>query len=398
MKVLLISESPLKKVGKIYYSVDTWIKFPVKLADYCQMMTIWAPVKVFREKTTSFMDSWRLDKGKLNIEHHDYYYNFVTYYKLWWRRIFFWRKKAAKLINNHDIILLRLPSPMLFLVISVAKRLRKKLVLFVAGDMTTASDRIIKSRGLKKIIYNIFFKFLINQEVRYSKYASLVYAYSNDLAKRYYNSNIPVRIVRTPHLSLDEFQYRVDTCRNKKIKLLRICWLIPCKGIIYLLDSIKILAKKGYDVELELVGKERNHGYQQELEDYTCSIGIDKLVHFSGWIPHNELRPVYMRNDIHIISSLSEGIPRVIVEGAAHGLPLVCTSVGGCVNNLEHRKDALLVPPRNSEAISGAIRRIITDNTLRRSLIKQGYKMAKNFTFDVMGKNILQDLISLHKN
>jgi L-malate glycosyltransferase len=128
------------------------------------------------------------------------------------------------------------------------------------------------------------------------------------------------------------------------------------------------------------------------LEKYAQKLNAQEWVHFSGWIPFHRISEAYLRSDIQVVSSLAEGTPRVVQEGLAHGLPLVCTRVGGCTRLLTHEKNALLVPPSDPKEIASAVQRIIVDGKLRRELIQNGYELARSFTSEELGSKLLEDV------
>ncbi len=392
MKMLLISESPLEKVGQHYYAVDTWIRFPLSLATHCEHMTLWSPVAVRESDAPPPANSWHVDPGNMKIEHHDNYNTFVKYYILWVRRAYAWRKQAERLIRGHDIIVLRAPSPMLPLISSLAKRLKKPFVVLLCGDIESQSDRIIGSQGLKWLAYRSLVKFWVYQEIRWCKNASIIYAYSDELVYRHRAQKSVRRFARTPHLCEKDFMYRKDSCQGDVIKLLRVCWLLPSKGLEYLFETVAILNNNGFNVELQLVGKERIPGYEASLRAHAEKLNIKEKIIFSGWIPFDRLKEVYVQNDIQVVSSLAEGTPRCIIEGSARGLPLVCTEVGGCVDTLTNEKNALLVPAADPRAMASAVERLIRDGVLRRKMINQGYEMARANTFETLGMQFLDKL------
>lgn len=395
MRLLIISESPLEKIGADYYAVDTWIRFPLHLSAHCEGVTIWSPVVMRDPKTHPSPDSWRVEQGYLKIEHHGYYNSFLSYYRLWPRFIKTWKKQANKLIQENDVIILRLPSPMNTLIAKVAREMEKPLVVMVAGNIETQSDRLIHSRGAKRLFYLGLVKLLVLKEINCSKNAALVYAYSDELALRHKGTRGSLKRIRTPHLRADDIVYRNDTCQDDEIKILRLSWLIPSKGLEYLLESIALLVAKGISARLEIVGKERFSGYQEKLEQLAKQLGIREKVVFTGWVPFDQIGDVYIRNDIQVISSLSEGTPRCIIEGFARGVPLVCTAVGGCISTLTNEDNALLVPPGDPNSMAAAVERLIKDGELRRRLIEQGYKTATNATFETLGMNFLDELRQL---
>lgn len=392
MKVLIVNEDKLEKISKHYYAVDSWIRFPKQLASHCEQVTLLSGISVHKEGTSPPPETWCVEPGNLRIEHHDYYDSFSQYYRLLPKRFLSWRRKAARLIENHDIVVLRVPSPIISLITRCASRKNKPLILIISGNLQTSSDRVRSSRGIKRWLYSALLKFLVFQEERCAKHAAIVYAYGDEIARRFESINDDVRLMRTLHLSLDDFVYRDDTCQSDEIRLLRVCRLSPIKGIEPLMEAIVLLAGKGLPVRLEIVGSELLPGYQRQLEQFAEDLGIRDRVLFAGWLPFDKMHEVYMRNDIQVVSSIAEAVPRCIVEGCAHGLPLVTTTAGGCADSLVNEVNALLVSSIDPQAIAEAIERVIIDGNLRRRLIAEGYAMARAFTFENAGLRFLNAL------
>ncbi|MDP3902077.1 MAG: glycosyltransferase family 4 protein, partial [bacterium] len=77
----------------------------------------------------------------------------------------------------------------------------------------------------------------------------------------------------------------------------------------------------------------------------------------------------YLKNfDIFALPSIKEGLPYVILEAGLAGLPVVASNIGGIPEIIEDGKSGLLTPPKNSEALTEAIKRLIDDKNLRDTL------------------------------
>lgn len=392
MKLLVLSESPLEKIGEDYFAVDPWIRIPCYLAEKCEKVTVWMPVEERARGYKLPEGAWKVELGKLNVEHLDYYYRYVQFYRLLPQKYFSWKKRAHRLICDHDVVFIRAPSPIAPLMIKAAQRAGKPVVSSFLLNIATQCDRLIQSRGLKRLMYRTLLRGFIAQERWTAKKSTLVYVYSKELEKRYRNFNTNIRMMQDPHLRMEDFYHREDTCLLNEIRILRLCWLIPSKGVEYLLESIARLRTEGFSVLLEIVGKERNLGYQKTLEQLAEKLTISPFVNFSGWLSFDQTAEAYKRSDIQVLSSLGEGTPRCVVEGFAQGLPLVCTAVGGCKDTLVHERDALLVPPKDPGAIAEAVKRILRDEPLRRKLIREGYQRAKEATFEYAGGKFIREL------
>jgi glycosyltransferase involved in cell wall biosynthesis len=386
MKILVVSESPLQRFGNQYYAVDPWVRFIQHLATAGDV-TLVAPV---RSVTVPTSDAWRLDPGALVIDHHDFYESYAGFARLWWRRRWQWARKFRRLAARHDVVLIRLPSPSLGLVMRAAGRVGTPAVLLVAGDMLAQSDRLIGSSGLRRRLYLAIMHRLVRQEVAWGRRAAAVFAYSSELAERHAGAR--VHMMRTPHLLRQDIRLRDDACTSATVRVLRVAWLIPSKGIETLIDAAARLMAKGVPISLRIVGKERVSGYQATLEQRATSLGIREAIQFVGWVPFDRMAAVYDDSDIQVISSLAEGTPRCIVEGMARGVPLVSTNVGGCKDVLEDGTDAVLVEPGDATALADAIARVIDDRDLRLRLISHGYQMAEAATFETRGAAFLREL------
>ena len=387
MRLLVVSESPLEKCQGEYFGVDPWIRFVCHLADCEDKVTLLAPVTGVSKPAP---ESWCIDRGRLKIAHHEYYQSYAGFARLWFLHRGVWRHRFENLMASHDVAALRLPSPSLRLVMRAARKHRVPVVLLVAGDVRAQSDRLLQSRGILRLVYRALMAALVRQEVSYGRRAAAVFAYSSELAARHARSR--VRLMRTPHLTAGDLVIRQDTCQTSEIRLLRVAWLVPSKGLESLLEATALLIRRGLAVRLSIVGKPRVPAYQSSLEELARQLGLEGRVEFRGWVPFDQLPSVYLEHDVQVISSIAEGTPRCIVEGLARGLPLVSTRVGGCADSLEDGKTALLVPPSNRDAMADAIERIVRDVPLRRALIANGYQLARGVTFDALGGTFLEEL------
>jgi glycosyltransferase involved in cell wall biosynthesis len=96
---------------------------------------------------------------------------------------------------------------------------------------------------------------------------------------------------------------------------------------------------------------------QPETEALTQTLGIAGSVRFLG--VRRDVPEVMSAADGYVMSSAWEGMPIVLLEAAAAGLPIVATRVGGNQEVVRHEDSGFLVPPRNSEALCGAMLRLM---------------------------------------
>lgn len=129
--------------------------------------------------------------------------------------------------------------------------------------------------------------------------------------------------------------------------------LHPLKGVIFLLDAFKLLAKSKAPVRLLIGG---DSAWRPILEKESRRLGLSKTVTFlPGPKTPDELRAFYGQLDLFIQPSLSESLSLVCVEAMSCGLPVLGSRVGGVAEIVEDGRNGLLFAPGNPEGIASAI-------------------------------------------
>lgn len=106
---------------------------------------------------------------------------------------------------------------------------------------------------------------------------------------------------------------------------------------------------------------------ESELDAITAQEAVTYLGHVSDM-------PKLLRSvDIVVLpTTYAEGTPRVLIEAAASGRPVVATDVPGCRGLVEDGRTGFLVPPRDPEAVATALKRLLDDKALRQRLGQAG--------------------------
>jgi len=127
--------------------------------------------------------------------------------------------------------------------------------------------------------------------------------------------------------------------------------LVPVKGLDVLLAACGQLDGSAMPWQLHVVGE---GPLKTALEWQARSLGIAERVSFHGARPHAQLPEWFRAADLLVLSSRSEGVPNVLLEAAACGLPFVASEVGGIpeIAPLGHSR---LVPPNEPAAFGKAI-------------------------------------------
>ncbi|MAU59426.1 MAG: glycosyl transferase family 1 [Parvibaculum sp.] len=126
------------------------------------------------------------------------------------------------------------------------------------------------------------------------------------------------------------------------------------KGVDVLLRACASLNSSNVPVSLEIVGEGI---LRRELEELVQSLGISDAVRFAGHLPHDDVFNQMDQCDLFVLASRSEGLPRVVVEAMARGLPVVATSVGGIPELIDVE---FLAPPDDAAALADLIGKVVS--------------------------------------
>ncbi|MEM1206761.1 MAG: glycosyltransferase [Acidobacteriota bacterium] len=119
------------------------------------------------------------------------------------------------------------------------------------------------------------------------------------------------------------------------------------------------------DVQLVMFGD----GPQRSLlEGRIAELGLGDRVVMAGF--RDDVTALLPTVDVVVFSSIFEGLPIALLEAMACSRPVVATEVGGMPGALDDGREALLVPPRDADALAGALARITADDGLRDALGK----------------------------
>lgn len=151
--------------------------------------------------------------------------------------------------------------------------------------------------------------------------------------------------------------------------------LYPVKGQAVLLRACKQLLDEGVPVECQLVGdgpdREMLVALAQELE-------VDGAVKFLGQQPRSQVATLLRDADVLVAPSVPtkcgrrEGIPVVLMEAMASGIPVVASNISGIPELVKHGQTGLLVEPDDAGGLADSIRQLAKDDDLRSRLSRSG--------------------------
>jgi glycosyltransferase involved in cell wall biosynthesis len=142
-------------------------------------------------------------------------------------------------------------------------------------------------------------------------------------------------------------------------------YLTKRKGVFELLEVIYRVQQQCPDILLVICGAGPE---ETALRRLVREKGIEDMVRMAGEVEPERMSKWMQASDLFVLASHTEGMPNVVTEAMACGLPVVATAVGGLPGAIGDCDGALLVPPGRVDDLEKAIVKIINDNQLRASM------------------------------
>jgi glycosyltransferase involved in cell wall biosynthesis len=152
----------------------------------------------------------------------------------------------------------------------------------------------------------------------------------------------------------------------------------PVKGHHRLVDAARTVCRLHPDATFLLIG---DGPERSKVEKQVATAELGKNFIFLG--RRKDVPELLACCDLSVLPSEAEGLPNAVLEAMAAGLPVVATRVGGTPEIIEHDVSGLLVSSQDTEALAGAIVRILENRDLAARLAQAGQKrMRTHFSFD----------------
>lgn len=295
-------------------------------------------------------------------------------------------------VDQCDVIHLRVPSPAAIFAFRLARARRKPVFLLVVGDYQALLPHLGYA-GIKKALFAGYVAFE-EWALRFMTMRVLTFANGRALREKHEAHGATVHETRTTTLSLSDIATRTDTCAQPRIRILTVSRIDPRKGLRMLPSMIAALAAEGLDVTIDIVGPPIGLIGDSEREAIAADaarLRVADRVTLQGAVALDRLMPMYREFDLFVLPTRpGEGIPRVLMEAMAAGLPVVTSDVAGISSLVTDRENGLLVPDGSINALVDAVRSLITTPALRQRLIQGGYATARAHTLERQAAALMQ--------
>jgi glycosyltransferase involved in cell wall biosynthesis len=283
-------------------------------------------------------------------------------------------------VTPADAVIMRVPSHLASVLTSFLSRTYHPYGVEVVGDPYDAF-----APGAVRHPLRLFFRWLFTRQLKWqcSHACGAAYVTQCILQRRYPPGTVTFATYYTDGVLTDEDYIslpRALCVKKDPFSLVTVASLAqPYKGIDVLIDAVAICVRDGVDLSLTIVGDGK---YRSELEKRTAAYGLGEQVRFLGQLPGGApVRAQLDAADLFVMPSRTEGLPRVVIEAMARGLPCIGSAVGG-IPELLPSED--LVPPDDARALASKIMEVINDPSRMARMSKRGVAKALEYHDDVM--------------
>jgi glycosyltransferase involved in cell wall biosynthesis len=172
------------------------------------------------------------------------------------------------------------------------------------------------------------------------------------------------RKIDVARLGVDTGHYvpRVASAARGAFHILCVGRLVAAKGQYVLVAAARRLAAEGRDFRVTIVGAgPEEHGLCAAIRE----AGLEARIALTGALNQDAVRRLYGEADAFVLPSFAEGIPVVLMEAMASGVPCVTTRITGIPELIQNDDEGLLVAPSDADALAAAIARLMDDPALR---------------------------------
>jgi glycosyltransferase involved in cell wall biosynthesis len=284
-------------------------------------------------------------------------------------------RTAWTALGDADVAWLMGPHPLAVVMALLARLRRTPIVLGVRQDL----PRYARERHPGRRVTHLIADALEAAWLRLARRAPVI-AVGPDLARRYAHSPRVIELVISLAGEAEATRERVsgDAAGDGSLRVLSVGRIETEKNPLLLADVLAALRRHDERWRLVVCGV---GGLEDELRARLAQLGVDDAAELLGYVPVDAgLMDVYRSADVFLHVSWTEGLPQVLYEAWAAGVPVVATAVGGVPDAAGDA--AVLIPPGSAQAAVDAILRVQGDRELAEALVRAGRERAASSTFE----------------
>ena len=181
-------------------------------------------------------------------------------------------------------------------------------------------------------------------------------------------------------------------------QILTVARLTAKKGLPTIYKALRILRDQGISLHHTHIGGGED---REKIVSLINELNLESVTQLLGTRPHEVVSEHYKNADLFVLGCEvapdgdRDGIPNVLVESMAMGLPVVATNISGIPELVQNERTGLLVSPAQPDKLAQAIMRMLTDKELRNNAIAEGKRCVVR---DFDNRKLIEELAKIYRN
>jgi glycosyltransferase involved in cell wall biosynthesis len=171
---------------------------------------------------------------------------------------------------------------------------------------------------------------------------------------------------------------------NESPRLLYAGTWLDQRGIFYIREALRNIAPRFPGLTMTFAGC----GAPAPVIEQFFGEELKSRIAVRPMIAAERMQELYAEHDVLLFPSLMEGLPVVLLEAMASGMPVITTETCGMPDVVENEFNGLLIPPGNAAAIEVAIERLVGSTELRQKLGENARETMKRYTWERAGRQL----------
>lgn len=278
----------------------------------------------------------------------------------------------------------------------LAHRLRRQGIRHIHNHIATSSCTVAmlaaKIRGgtFSFTMHgpHIFFepyRWRLNEKIRQAKFVSCISNFCRSQGMLFVSPEHWDKL-RIIHCGVEPELFTPVNHQGQGNRLLYVGRLAAMKGLPLLFEALSQLKARYPEVKLTVVG---DGGEREEIKAIAQSLSLANQIDFVGYKSQAEVREYLQASDVFVLPSFAEGVPVVLMEAMAAGVPVLTTQIAGVPELVTHGNSGWLVPPGNVASLTEGLASLMDDADLRNRFGKAGQeKVAAEFNVVLEAKKL----------
>lgn len=284
-------------------------------------------------------------------------------------------KALNHITDGCDAAILRLPST---IAQRVCDQVKKSGIPYATELVFDAKDAY---ESATSIVERLLWKVIHRQMIDDCAEADGVACVTEKYMQQHYTSKKPGAFFgHYSSLALDSSFYTSERKYPVKniLTIAHVCTQVQYKGrkgYNEVIEAVQILKSRGVNVKVHFAGPDYHDGIRK-LKQLASELGVSDRIEFIGGVNRKQLSDYLEQADVYVMPTWAEGLPRVIIEAMAKGLPCITTPVSG---NPELVGERFLVPYYDTTTLADRIEELIKDQSLYEKTSQVNFERSKQY-------------------